>query len=139
MLDDIRLPPELRAAARRFSDLAAEAESRAIRLRQFQLPAIPPVDPARLAAEADKPSASAQLRAVAAAVRAGRTSWQEVAGGGANDLAEVRALREEAARTALAGLRAAVEERREERRQDQQPPRPATPDDEDFSDHNYLA
>lgn len=101
MLDESRLPPELRAAARQFNDLAGQVEGKAMRLRQLRPPDVPKVSPEQLAAEAGKPDASPRLRAVAEAVRAGKTSWAEIADGKANDLPEVRALRAETARELL--------------------------------------
>jgi hypothetical protein len=94
------------------------------------LPEVAAVRPEQLQQAAMAPDAPAELKAVAAAVRVGRTSWAVVAAGTGDQLPEVRALYAYADRR----LDAALAEGEEP--VEAQPPRPRVLDYEDDGDMN---
>ena len=120
---------QLRTELARFDDALAQLDSDIARANTLQLPEIEPVDPEVMAQAAADPGAAPELRAVAAAVAQGRTTWAEIAmPGGALDLPEVRDLHAAGAEH----VRHMIEEERQSR---VTPPRSVRPpvDGDDFS------
>jgi hypothetical protein len=143
-------PPHMEATLRRFDDAVATLRTTVIRASKIEIRDMPPLDPKELERAAAAPDAPEHLRAVARAVREGRTSWAEVAAGKGLDVPEIRDLiaasgprmtekladadAEQAdADAALAGLKAgrATPARRGR-------PREPDPDDEDFEQHSIF-
>lgn len=86
------LAPELADALRRIENLTASCTERlsSAQARWNTAPAPRDVDPERIRALAESSRAPDELRAVARAVREGRTTWREAVAGEADHLPEVR-------------------------------------------------
>lgn len=117
---------QLESAYARLAETAAELDTLIIRAEAAPLPEFTPLPPDLLASAAAAPSAPPELRAVAAAVAAGRTSWEEVVSGGGLDVPEIRELQQAGADQLVRALT----------RQD--PPPAAVPAEEDFSERTIL-
>jgi len=87
------LAPELADALRRIENLTASCTARlsSAQARWNTAPAPRDVDPERIRALAESPRAPDELKAVARAVREGRTTWRKAVAGEADHLPEVRA------------------------------------------------
>lgn len=84
---------DLRTELAQFDDALAQLDSDIAMANALPLPELEPTDPEVMAQAAADPRAAPELRAVAAAVAQGRTTWAEVATtGGALDLPEVQNL-----------------------------------------------
>jgi hypothetical protein len=87
------MPNELADALRRIENLTAACTERLSNAQaRWKTTSAPrDVDPERLRTLAESPGAPDELRAVAKAVREGRTTWRQAVAGDADHLPEVRA------------------------------------------------
>jgi hypothetical protein len=87
------MPNELADALRRIENLTASCTERLSSAQaRWKTTAAPrDVDPERLRTLAESPGAPDELKAVAKAVREGRTTWRQAVAGDADHLPEVRA------------------------------------------------
>jgi hypothetical protein len=114
----------------RFDDALAQLDTDIARANALPLPELEPADPEVMAQAAADQRAAPELRAVAAAVAEGRTTWAEVATtGGALDLPEVRGLYAAGAEH----VRRMIEEEQLGRVGPARPVRPPVDDGDDFS------
>ena len=135
-------PPHLGSALRRFDDAVATLRGTVIRASKIEIPDLPPPDPKELERAAAAPDAPEQLRAVARAVREGRTSWAEVAAGKGLDVPEIHDLIAASGPRMAEKLAEAEAELAEQEAGNGTPARahrrgPA-PDDEDFEQHRIF-
>ena len=130
-------PPHLQSALRRFDDAVGTLRSTVIRASELPLPPIPAPDPAELARAAVAPDAPEHLRAVARAVREGRTTWAEVAEGKGLDVPEIRDLISASGSRMASKLAEAEAELAEQDAPDDQHADPG-PDDDDFEQHRIF-
>lgn len=85
------IPPDLEALLRRADAAFDPFRDRLAQARRLPLPEIEPPDPEQLRAAAARPDAPDELKAVARAIRDGRTTWADLLAGRSDHLPEVAA------------------------------------------------
>lgn len=130
---DNQVPTEALNAFRMLEESVGELDAQLERAKQADVPEFEDPDPSVMAAAYEDADAPAEMRAVARAVAEGRTSWEEIAAGGASDVPEVQAV--EAYVIAGGGEDSqAGEDARGDRSQRDS----AEEDEEDFSQRSFL-
>lgn len=75
------VPDHALAAVRAFEDALADTRTRLARLREVEIPEVEGVSPEEMAAYAERPDASKELKAVARAVAEKRITWEDATEG----------------------------------------------------------